>query len=61
MDKIHVIVIDDNLEQKVKEFQNNLSEDVQIVSQVTHGNKLILVTREVKKSTRNLLLEEHTK
>lgn len=61
MDKMHVIWIDDDLERKVKDFQSKLSEGTQIVSQSTHGNKLIIVTRETKASRRNLLLEEHSK
>ena len=61
MDKMHVIFIDDDLERKVKEFQTKLTEGTEIVSQSTHGNKLIIVTRETKKRSRNLLLEEHSK
>lgn len=61
MDKMHVIMIDDDLEQKVREFQKTLGEGVQIVSQQASGNKLIIVTRETKKPRRNLLLEEHSK
>ena len=61
MDKIHVIEIDSEFDNKIKEFQTKLNESEHIISQTTAGNKLIIVTRETRKERRNLLLEEHSK
>lgn len=61
MDKMHVIMIDDDFDEELKKFQKNLKEGEQIVSQAVVNNKLLVVTREAKKDRRNLLLEEHSK
>jgi hypothetical protein len=61
MDKIHTIIIDENFDVKLQEFQDNLKEGEQIVSQSTVTNKFIIVTREARRERRNLLLEEHSK
>lgn len=58
MDKIHLIPINDDLDEAIRKFQNSLKPGEQIVSQQVVEGKLSIVTRETKVPRRNLLLEE---
>ena len=62
-DKIYTLMVDSNLDSKLKQFQQQLKEGEEIVGQSTVevpgvGTKLIITTREARKKTKNLLLEE---
>ena len=63
MNRIYVIVVDSNLDNRLKEFQQQLNEEEEIISQQTvetpEGvSKLIITTREDKKEKRNLLFDQ---
>ena len=58
MDRIYTFDMDSNLDEKLKSFQEQLNEGEEIVNTVPLDGKLLIVTREVRKKNKNLLLEE---
>jgi len=64
--RIYTLIVDSDLDSKLRQFQNQLNEGEEIVSQSTvkmpdGKTKLIITTKEVYSKNRNLLLEEHQK
>jgi hypothetical protein len=58
-DRIYTLVIDDQLDLKLKQLQESMQMGEQIVSTTTAGNKLVITTRvEGASKPKNLLLEQ---
>jgi hypothetical protein len=62
---IYTLIVDADLDSKLRQFQSSLKEGERIVAQSTvplpDGRTKLIITTEVPNKGRNLLLEEHQK